>query len=310
MARVRYSTALPHQSQGTSMANAVVHHANRVKMVSFPHDQLQSVCSLVVREQVIQVILRRIHLPVSTVSKLRIDLLDLRQDNLDLLLLGGPLGCITRGFILTIGLVDSVIFLIIICRVRARNDRVETLESLHDVVHVDVELVSLVLVRDGRLGAATKIAGVALVRRLKLRTDKVLPILCQDLLEGVSISHALGLRVDEVGELDDKAHVAIADLIAGSEIYLGNFSHTYEQFRDFGRLHEANLVFVAQRLSLEQIFEDQVRFQLAHVIPGVLLNQEQNDTHDARLFHRVDDLWHFQTDDSLEKLNCSELDLS
>lgn len=237
-------------------------------------------------------------------------MLDLRQDDLDLLLLGSLLGCITRGFILTIGLVDSVILLIIICRVRARNDRVETLESLHDVVHVDIELVSLVLVRDGRLRATAKIAGVALVRRLKLRTDEVLPFLRQDLLEGVSISHALGLRVDEVSELDDEAHEAIAYLVASGELDLGNLSHTYEHFRDFGRHHEANLVFVAQRLSFEQIFEDQVRFQLAHVIPWVLLNQEQNDTHDARLFHRVDDLWHFQTDDGLEKLNSSELDLS
>merc|ERR1719491_2751070 len=59
-------------------------------------------------------------------------------------------------FIFLFGFFD-VIILFILSRI-ILHDRVETVESLHDAVHVDIELVSFVVLSVIRLRSSTKVA--------------------------------------------------------------------------------------------------------------------------------------------------------
>ena len=134
--------------------------------------------SLVVRKQVIKFILEWVNLPEATVGKLRVDRIGLGQDNLDLLFHGRLDFICSLAF--AVRLIDRLILLVIVGRIVRRDDRIEALEALHDVVHVDIELIGFVLVRNGGGCSAAQISGISLIRNLELLSDEALPVLGQN----------------------------------------------------------------------------------------------------------------------------------
>ena len=136
--------------------------------------------SLVVRKQVIKFILERINLPEATVREIGVDSGDLGQLHLNLglglVIVGsGGIGTFARsvddsfsGVTFTLWLIGVVFLLIVIVvvvvsRGARLHDSVEALEALHDVVHVYVKLIRLIIIRGRRGGSSPKISGVTLV---------------------------------------------------------------------------------------------------------------------------------------------------
>lgn len=132
--------------------------------------------SLVVLEQVVKFVVSGVNrdLPEAAVSKGGVNHLGLGKLHLYDLVFGGGSG---SGLVFALWLVERfelilvlvflvVVILIVVIVVRGRvvlHHRGETLEALHDVVHVDVELVSLVLIIIHLSGAPAQVAVVSLV---------------------------------------------------------------------------------------------------------------------------------------------------
>lgn len=53
-----------------------------------------------------------------------------------------------------------------------------------------------------------------------------------------------------------------------------------------------------------------MRFQLDHVVPGMLLDQKQDDAHYTGLIHGSDNVAFLETNDRLKKLNSPQLNLA
>lgn len=114
--------------------------------------------SLVFLEQVVKLAFTGIRrdLPEAAVSIGRVDLFDLRKVHFDDLVLGGGAGSglairLVRSLILILILVFLILVLVVLVSRRVvLHRRGEALESLHDVVHVDIELVLVVVLVLGR----------------------------------------------------------------------------------------------------------------------------------------------------------------
>jgi len=123
------------------------------------HRADESLDSLVVSKQVVKFVLCRVQLPVAAIGEFGVDLgrlrdnhIYLRNFNIDSSGPGVGIRFIVRVRLVALILVVLVVFIggwVVL------HDRVEALESLHDVVHVHIKLVSIVVFWSRRSRSST-----------------------------------------------------------------------------------------------------------------------------------------------------------
>jgi hypothetical protein len=181
-----------------------------------------------------------------------------------------------RGGVGAASLCVGVLLLVCFVIFRARRvhhllGRVEALEPLHDLVHVDIEMgLDIVLLLGS--GASAQVALIEIGRLLELVGDEVLPVWVEDLLAGGILENAIVSLVELVGQIDNKAHVAVADLVSTVERDFLLLAHSEEGLGHLASLEGLELV-LDRDVRVEVVLEDLVYLQGDEVVPGVVFDQ-------------------------------------